>query len=161
MLLILAATAACGDGDGNDLRPRPLLEARSALGQDAGGEDRPAEGPGSKVEIRVGETSVLVEIADEPKERERGFMFRDSIPELEGMLFVYEVERTLSFWMKNTPASLDIAFISADGRIVDIQQMEANTEELHASRLPAMYALEMRIGWFADHGIEVGDRVEF
>lgn len=135
--------------------------------QEAGSGDgraEPAEGapPGVRtVRITVGGRPVTVEVADTEEKRQRGLMHRESLPEDHGMLFVYEAERRLSFWMRDTPIPLDIAFIDRAGRIVDIQQMEPLSDDTHTSRAPALYALEMRHGWFEDHGVEVGDRVEF
>ena len=87
-------------------------------------------------------------------------MYRERIPDGTGMLFVFEREAARSFWMQNTDVSLDIAFIDANFRIVDIQQMEARSTEVHDGARPAMFALEVREGWFAEKGIEVGDRCE-
>lgn len=131
---------------------------RAAQGAPAAG--RPADGR-ERTPLRVGGVEVLVEVADRPEQRQQGLMNRDSLPENEGMLFVYPSERTLTFWMRNTRIPLDIAFIDRSGRIVDIQPMEPFDEEMTESRRSAMYALEMRQGWFEDHGVEVGDRVEF
>ena len=77
------------------------------------------------------------------------------------MLFVYPEEQILSFWMRNTRIPLDIAFIDRNGFILEIQQMEPHDDVSHASKQPAMYALELRKGWFEDHGVEPGERVEF
>jgi uncharacterized membrane protein (UPF0127 family) len=77
-----------------------------------------------------------------------------------GMLFVFGRERDLSFWMRNTLIPLSIAYISADGRIVDIQDMEPLDETSHPSAEPAKYALEVNQGFFAERGVEVGDEVE-
>ena len=112
-------------------------------------------------ELRIDGITISAEVADEDAERQQGLMHRDSLPENHGMLFVYPEERTLSFWMRNTRIPLDIAFIDQAGRIVDIQQMAPQSDEQHRSAEPAMYALEMRQGWFADHGIEVGATVVF
>ncbi len=147
-----------GSGDGAE-RSAPPARIVTA-DQESGGAPQ-EDARSGKVTIRVAGIDVLVEVADEPVERERGLMFRDSIPENEGMLFVYPQEQTLSFWMKNTPLPLDIAFVDAGGRIVDIQQMEPLTEQTYLSRRPAMYALEMRLGWFGDNEVDVGARVEF
>jgi uncharacterized membrane protein (UPF0127 family) len=76
------------------------------------------------------------------------------------MLFVYEREGMLSFWMKNTRLPLSIAFIDKNGRIVDIQDMQPFSLESHISAYPARYALEMNRGWFAKEGIKVGDLVK-
>ena len=158
--MCLAVLVACGAAEPGDAARAAAAEVE----QDAGTQQA-APAPEAMREhtarIRVGGIEISVEIADDPAERERGLMFRDSLSDEEGMLFVYGTEQTLSFWMKNTPLALDIAFIDATGLIVDIQQMEPFTEETHLSERPAMYALEMRQGWFADHGVAVGATVEF
>jgi uncharacterized membrane protein (UPF0127 family) len=110
--------------------------------------------------ITVGGHEVTVEVAESDAERQRGLMGRDSLREDHGMLFVYPESRILSFWMVNTRIPLDIAFIDRSGVIVDIQQMDPQSDEQHTSREEAMYALEMAAGWFEEHGVEVGDRVE-
>lgn len=163
---LLWATAACGaaepsEGDGREGtkakvgEPPPAQEAA----QSRAGAPRPGEN--RQTAIRVAGVPVTVEIADDAETRRRGLMHRDSLPEDHGMLFVYSGEDRLSFWMLNTRMALDIAFLDRTGRIVDIQQMEPMSDETHTSREPAMYALEMRRGWFEDHGVTVGDRVEF
>ncbi|WP_273843530.1 DUF192 domain-containing protein [Rubrobacter calidifluminis] len=103
---------------------------------------------------------VKAEIADTGPEREKGLMYRTSMPENHGMLFVFDHPAVLRFWMKNTLIPLSVAFIDSKGRIVDIQSMEPRTETVHSSKKPARYALEMNQGFFRKHHIEVGDRVE-
>jgi len=104
--------------------------------------------------------TIKVEVVRTEKEKERGLMFREQMGKDEGMLFVYEREEMLSFWMKNTRLPLSIAFIDKNGRIVDIQDMEPFSQEIHVSARPAQYALEMNRGWFAGEGIKVGDSVK-
>jgi len=65
----------------------------------------------------------------------------------------------LSFWMKNTYIPLSIAFIDSEGRILNIEDMAPQTETTHWSKGPGLYALEMRKGWFAEHGIKAGDQM--
>ncbi len=84
-------------------------------------------------------------------------MYRESLAKGSGMLFVFPDAQTRSFWMKNTFIPLDIAYLDAELRIVDIQAMEAESLESHPSALPAMFALEVPLGWFAEVGIAVGD----
>ncbi|MDQ4107109.1 MAG: DUF192 domain-containing protein [Actinomycetota bacterium] len=103
---------------------------------------------------------VKVEIADEPAEQVQGLMNRTALGENRGMLFVFESETTLSFWMKNTLIPLSIAYMDSEGRIVDIQRMEPLDETSHPSAEPAQYALEVNQGFFEEHGIEVGDTAE-
>ncbi len=112
--ILIAGLAACGPADAE------MREADVAEVQDAAAEAMPSTA-GDRVSIRVGGVEIEVEIADEPAEHSRGLMFRESLPENHGMLFVYPEERTLGFWMKNTLIPLDVAYADREGRIVDIQ----------------------------------------
>ena len=111
----------------------------------------------SLVTLSVKGKKIRVEVVRTEKEKARGLMFRESLGKDEGMLFVYEGEEILAFWMKNTRFPLSIAFIRQDGKIVDIQDMEPFSLTTHLSRYPAKYALEMNQGWFEKNGITVGD----
>jgi uncharacterized membrane protein (UPF0127 family) len=103
---------------------------------------------------------VRVEIADTDAERQAGLMGRPILPEDAGMLFVFEGEQALSFWMKDTLIPLSVAYIDAQGRIVDIQDMQPLDETPHPSSAPAQYALEVNQGFFEERGIAVGDTLE-
>ena len=100
-----------------------------------------------------------VEVAGTPETRNRGLMNRDQLCSNCGMLFVFSEPRYVSFWMKDTTLPLSIAFIGSNGVIVDIQDMQPLTTESHRSRSPALYALEVNLGAFAEHGIEPGHSV--
>jgi len=108
------------------------------------------------------EVRVRVEIADNAFEHTRGLMFRTTLAENRGMLFIYEREQKLSFWMKYTLIPLSIAFIGSEGRIVDIQDMKPLDDDPphYVSAKPAQYALEVNQGFFEERGVEVGDRAE-
>ena len=110
---------------------------------------------GKKVEVRV-------ELADDLAEQTKGLMDRTTLGENRGMLFVYPEERELSFWMKNTPIPLSIAFIDSERRIIDIQDMKPLDDRPphYVSSEPAQYALEVNQGFFKKRGVKVGDRVE-
>jgi uncharacterized membrane protein (UPF0127 family) len=103
--------------------------------------------------------SVKLEIARTEAERNQGLMNRSSVPDGEGMLFVFETEQILSFWMKNTLIPLSIAFIRTDGRIIEIRDMQALDVSTVRSSRSARYALEVPQGWFSRVGIESGDRL--
>ncbi len=118
------------------------------------------EGKKSLLPLTIGGKTIKVEVARTEKEKEKGLMFRERMGKDEGMLFVYERQDWLSFWMKNTPLPLSIAFIDKDGKIVDIQDMEPFILVTHISAHPATYALEMNRGWFAREDIKVGDFVK-
>lgn len=109
----------------------------------------------------LGESVVVpVEIAATDAERQMGLMGRASLAADVGMLFVFDAEQPLSFWMKDTLIPLSIAYIDAAGRIVDIQDMQPLDETPHPSAAPAQYALEVNQGFFAANGIQVGDLVQ-
>jgi uncharacterized membrane protein (UPF0127 family) len=110
---------------------------------------------GKKVEVRV-------ELADDLAEQTKGLMYRTTLGENRGMLFVYPEERELSFWMKNTLIPLSIAFIDSERRIIDIQDMKPLDDEPphYVSSEPAQYALEVNQGFFESRGLKIGDSVE-
>ncbi len=101
---------------------------------------------------------IPVEIADTPAKRETGLMGRTALAADAGMLFVFDQDQPLSFWMKDTLIPLSIAFINSKGIIVDIQDMQPLDETPHHSVAPAKYALEVNQGFFRAQGIQVGDR---
>lgn len=103
---------------------------------------------------------LIVEVASTPETRATGLMNRFSLQTDHGMLFVFEAPQPLAFWMKNTFIPLSIAFVDTRGRIVNIEDMRPQDESTHSSRGVALYALEMRQGWFAARGIGAGDVVE-
>lgn len=102
---------------------------------------------------------LVAEIASTPAQREIGLMNRFSLQPDHGMLFVFDDAQPLAFWMKNTFIPLSVAFVDAGGRILNIESMAPQDLTTHWSRGPALYALEMRQGWFLDHGIGPGDVV--
>lgn len=108
------------------------------------------------------EVEVRVEIADEPDEQAKGLMDRTALGEERGMLFVFPSEEERSFWMKDTLIPLSIAYIDAEGHIVDLQDMKALDDDLphYVSAEPAQYALEVNRGFFDERGVEVGNRVD-
>src|SRR4030042_2033836 len=118
------------------------------------------QGAGKKlVSLMIKGKKITVEVVRTEEEKARGLMFRESLGHGEGMLFVYEEEGRLSFWMKNTRIALSIAFIDKNGKIVDIQDMEPFNLKTHVAAHPAQYALEMNKGWFQRNGIAPGDFV--
>ena len=104
-------------------------------------------------------TVVKAEIASTVEERSQGLMHRKKLPDGEGMLFVFEKDEVLSFWMKNTFIPLSIAFIASDGRIIDIKDMYPLNENSVVSSRSVRYALEVPQGWFLRVGVSEGDVV--
>lgn len=110
--------------------------------------------------LKLGSHTIQIELACTSAEQQLGLMNRDHMPENQGMLFVFDRERPLSFWMKNTRIPLSIAYLDAQGVIVDLQDMQPFDETPHPTARPAQYALEMNQGWFARQGIQVGERIQ-
>ena len=103
--------------------------------------------------VELAGARVNVEVALRPAERERGLMYRSELGENWGMLFVYDAEDPLAFWMKNTTIPLSIAFLDRKRVVRDIQDMTPLSEARHLASAPVMYALEVNQGWFARHNV--------
>ncbi len=102
----------------------------------------------------------FVEVAKTPKQRERGLMYRKHLESDRGMLFVFDRDERLTFWMKNTYVPLSIAFLSEDGKILQIEDMKPLSEKIIESQRYARYALELPRGSFKRIGAKVGDYVK-
>jgi uncharacterized membrane protein (UPF0127 family) len=111
------------------------------------------------IRVKVGPHPLAVEVAATEDERERGLMFRAKLGRDAGMLFVFDDPGYYAMWMKNTLIPLSVAFIDADGAILNIVDMEPQTLDSHAAAGPAVYAIETNKGWFAAHKVKAGDKV--
>ena len=155
--LLLPATCRAGEIPPTPQAPgAPTVEDQQTQQSTA----RAAGPPLGKAWVVFGTDTVLAEVPTTPEARERGLMYRTELAEGAGMLFLYPEEEIFSFWMSNTYLPLDVAFLDAMLRVVDIQQMEPETTDLHTSAAPAMFGLEVPQGWFAAHGVMVGDRAQ-
>lgn len=114
------------------------------------------------IPVTVGTKVIQAELATTFAERTTGLMGRTTLPDTAGMLFAFAGDEVRGFWMKDTPIDLDIAFVDSTKTILNIEGMTANDDVTsHRSAGPARYALEVRRGWFATHGITVGTRLSF
>ncbi|MBX6329652.1 MAG: DUF192 domain-containing protein [Pseudolabrys sp.] len=115
-----------------------------------------------EIATRTGVHVFAVEIADTEPERERGLMYRRSLPDGQGMLFDFHREQEVGFWMKNTYIPLDMIFIRGDGTILRIAE---NTEPLSTRLIPSggpvRAVLEVKAGTARKFDIRAGDRVAF
>lgn len=101
-----------------------------------------------------------VEIADNDYERQLGLMNRQSMEEMQGMLFIFPEERFQSFWMLNTLFSLDILFINSNKEIVTIHKNTTPlSEQSYPSSKPAIYVLEVNAGFCDRHNIKLSDKI--
>ena len=99
---------------------------------------------------------IRVELARSIRELSKGYMGREHIPEGTGMLFIFKRDEKLSFWMKNTPTPLSIAFINSNGEILEIRNMTPFSRKSVNSSEPVRYALEVTQGWFERNNIGTG-----
>jgi uncharacterized membrane protein (UPF0127 family) len=144
-----------------------ILAAGTAIGPAAAckHEYRPYVAPESEQVWELGGAKVWIEVAKDRASREQGLMNRASLPDDQGMIFVYPEPRVLRFWMRNTAIPLSIAFLEElpEGRVrvANIEDMEPFVESPgYVSRQRVRFALEMNRGWFAAHGVRAGDELE-
>jgi uncharacterized membrane protein (UPF0127 family) len=117
--------------------------------------------------IELGSHKLIVEIADTDPKRQRGLMFREKLEEGRGMLFIFPEERVLNFWMKNTFIPLSIGYFNKEKKLITIKDMKPVKSEIqtdlpgYSSEMPAMFALEVPLGWFEKNKISKGAQLKF
>ena len=111
------------------------------------------------VRLQIDGHTLTAEVASTPEQQQTGLMNRRSLPANRGMVFVFAVSQPVCMWMKNTLIPLSVAFITTDGRIVNLADMQPQTEDVHCGQTDVRYALETPLHWFAQHGIRPGARV--
>jgi hypothetical protein len=109
--------------------------------------------------LQIGMFIIHAEVANDEAARSHGLMGRKELAGNDGMLFVFAEPGTYAMWMKNTVIPLSVAFIDANGVILNIEEMKPLTETTHASAGQAQFALEMSGGWFARKRINPGDQI--
>jgi uncharacterized protein len=109
--------------------------------------------------LRIKKNEIDVEVSSNDSSRALGLMHRVILPENAGMLFIFPDSEYRSFWMKNTYIPLSIAYIDKDSRILEIKDMIPHNAVSVSSSMPAVYALEMNMGWFERNNIAAGDKV--
>ncbi|MFZ9351856.1 MAG: DUF192 domain-containing protein [Polynucleobacter sp.] len=120
-------------------------------------ENAAAQGPSLPIiELKAGMYRIEAELADTPAARQTGLMYRTFMPTNTGMLFVFPEKAIHCFWMRNTKLPLTIAFIDDDGKIVNLSDMEPETQNNHCPRGPVRFALEMNQKWFTQRALGPG-----
>jgi len=112
-----------------------------------------------RTKLSIGLYTIDAQIAQTPRERQIGLMFRKEMPQAEGMIFVFEQPATQCFWMRNTILPLTAAFVAEDGRIVNLADMQPQTDASHCSEEPVRFVLEMNQGWFKKKNIKKGAKI--
>lgn len=108
------------------------------------------------MELTAGIHRIEAEVAATPETRRQGLMMRQSMPVQRGMLFVFDADARHCMWMKNTLLPLAVAFIDEQARIINVEEMQPQSENNHCAAKPARYALEMNAGWFKKRGLGPG-----
>lgn len=117
--------------------------------------------------IQVGTKKIEVEIADTEEKRAYGFMYLKKLSKDQGMLFIFESEQPLAFWMKNTFVDLSIGYFDKNKILIDIKNMRGQKSVLnqdlrsYPSKTLAQYALEVPMGWYETNKIKVGNKLSF
>jgi uncharacterized protein len=112
-----------------------------------------------RVHLTIDEHPLEAYVARSEEERAQGLMFRRDIDEEEGMLFMCDECAVQTFWMKDTPLPLSVAFIAEDGTILKLADLDPHDLEGESSDHPVRFVLEVRQGWFAERGITPGARL--
>jgi uncharacterized protein len=165
VLGLLLAALACSSGEDAGGYGTGAGES-TAVAQGSGGQEgaaatgSEARPPAGRAWVIFGADTVVAEVAATAQEREQGLMYREDVPDGTGMLFVFQDNQERAFWMANTYVPLDIAYMDPSFRVVDIIQMEPLVTETYPSSAPAMYALEVRQGWFGEQDIGVGAQAQ-
>ncbi len=110
--------------------------------------------------LTIGMHLVKAEMAVNDEERSLGLMFRREMGPNEGMVFRFPNPKQVCMWMKNTLLPLSVAFVDEDGKIINIEDMQPETEVAHCSKRSARYALGMNQGWFRKKNIKPGTPIE-
>jgi hypothetical protein len=115
--------------------------------------------PLPSITVVIGGEEFRIEVARSDAEQARGLMHRRSLGERNGMIFVYEADGHLSFWMKNTYIPLTLAFLARDGEILQVEELKPLSLNPVTSARAARYALELPAGTLSRLGVRAGDRV--
>jgi uncharacterized protein len=121
--------------------------------------------PAAPVCVTPDGTRVHLELAVSDEERQLGLMFRDMLPADHGMLFIFESDGRLDFWMKNTFIPLDLVWVGATGEVVDVRAnvppCRSDPCPSYGSATPARAVLEVNSGFAAAHGVRPGEPLKF
>lgn len=148
-------TAPVPVGSGTETAPWSAGGTEAALGTEAGQPTLPVR------TIRIKGHPLTVELAVTPRQQQTGLQERRELPPGSGMLFIFPDSRSdIVFWMDRTYIPLSLAFISRQGVIKQIEDMQPLSREHHRARFATKYVLEVNQGWFTRHQVGVGDEVD-
>lgn len=122
-------------------------------------DDRCGEAPTASFVLAPDGTRLWIRVASTQSEQERGLMFQDHLPTDNGMLFTFTEATRVGFWMRDTPMPLSVAWLTRDQQVIEVQEMQPMSEQVHLSPQPYLYAVEANPTWFAAHRIRPGDHL--
>lgn len=139
-----------------------LLATAALVACQPGSSPPPASaGPETYFPIAIGSSTLQLQLALTPAEHQKGLMFRESLPADHGMLFLFPQAKQQSFWMKNTKLPLDIGYLDASGRLLEIHPLFPYDESGVTSRsAQILIAIETNRDWYAQNGIATGARLD-
>jgi uncharacterized membrane protein (UPF0127 family) len=140
-LAVFALLSACGGSDAAKTAAPKTVDDRFA--------------------IKIGDRTVQMQIAALPAEQEKGLMFRKSMGEDEGMLFVFARPQQMGFWMRNCEFPQTIGYFDANGELREMYDMYPHDEKTVSSRSRSIqFCLEMNQGWYARNGVKTGAKLD-
>lgn len=156
--LAVAALAATGTGcDRAAPRADPLPAGSLPPRADRWLDDGQPQTGLPRMKVYLGPKELDAELALTTEAIQKGMMWRTNVAETTGMLFVFGRAHQTSFWMKNVPIDIDVAYLNPEGVILEIHRLERqNTNPVLARSDRIQYALETAAGWFGRHGIATG-----
>lgn len=113
------------------------------------------------IDLKISNTTYKIELAETMAQKIKGLSGRESLCKKCGMLFVFELETEIPFWMKDTLIPIDMIWIDRNGKVVDIQTaLETNSEKLYRNKTPAIYVLELNANDSQKLGLKTGDIIQ-
>ena len=109
------------------------------------------------IDMQLGSKKFTLEIVAKNEERNKGLMYRDSMADNHGMIFIFQKDQQLSFFMKNTRIPLDIIYVNSTGKVVSVKQMQPYVLDSVPSDFPAEYAIELNVNAAGQAGVKTGD----
>jgi uncharacterized membrane protein (UPF0127 family) len=142
-------------------RPHPVFATLFAglllfVGADCESQNKDSGSTLPTVQMKLGDRTFTLEVADTDANRQYGLMRRNSMPADHGMIFVFAREAPLAFWMRNTRIPLDIIYVNSAGKVVSVKQMKPYDEKTTPSEGPAQYAIELNKGAAEKAGVKAG-----
>jgi uncharacterized membrane protein (UPF0127 family) len=135
---------------------KPLMTIAAVLAVLALSASASAQQAMPTTDLSVGMYRIEAEVAATQPNRELGLMHRKSMPAQHGMLFVFDRPARHCMWMRNTLLPLAVAFLDEQARIINIEEMQPQTDDNHCAAAPAKFALEMNAGWYKSRGFGPG-----